>query len=381
MKKIIASAWHPGSANSIIPVVKMLKKEKLVDVIVIAYEFSEKIFSEGGIDYRTINSYNLKDISITSMEKILEIEKPDMVLIGTSFQDKKNKDVIEQTLTLAAREKNIKTLAVVDGWCAHLLVFNDLYNHKKLKFIPDKIAVIDKLAEKEMLDYGCKKNSLVITGNPYFDEISSLKEKYTEKDKRKTRKNLGIGYEQYVILYASQPIEFNYGNSLGYTEKTVLTEITDALKTLYLKKNIKKNITLIIKLHPREKKDSYRHTNKKNKFQVIIIQDYPIRELILTSDIVLGSFSTVLIEAAYLNKASISVQPGLKNTKEDLLITNKLGLTVSVHKKGQLSNLLERMISDNHYIERFAKKGKPFRTDSKATEKVVNLIYNMLSIQ
>src|SRR3989338_2911345 len=87
MKKIIATSWHPGGANAIIPVIKRLQKE------------------EG--------------VSINSMTKLIKKIHPELILTGSSVQDKDTKDVIEQTLTLAATGREIKSLSVLD-WYGNL---------------------------------------------------------------------------------------------------------------------------------------------------------------------------------------------------------------------------------------------------------------------
>jgi len=42
--KILITSWHPGAANSFLPVIKQLKRENRVNVVPIGYEFSEVIF-------------------------------------------------------------------------------------------------------------------------------------------------------------------------------------------------------------------------------------------------------------------------------------------------------------------------------------------------
>ena len=143
-----------------------------------------------------------------------------------------------------------------------------------------------------------------------------------------------------------------------------------------------KNIALIIKTHPREDIDDINDIKwiiKNYKLKTILNPNRDLVKLILISDIVISQFSTVLIESSYLDKPSISLQPGLK--KEDFLITNKLGITVPVYKKEGIIKILKKVLYDKNYINKMAKKRKSFKIEGKSTDRVVNLVYKMLNIQ
>jgi CDP-glycerol glycerophosphotransferase (TagB/SpsB family) len=371
-KKIIATSWHPGGTNAILPVIKRLNGEGKVDVLTIGHQYSEKIFQNNGVNYRTIGSYGLSDVSAGSMSQLLQEEPPDLVLTGTSDQDKDNRDVIEQTLTLAARKRGIKSLAVLDFWTDYTSRFSDIFTGEKLKFFPDKIAIMDKLAEEAMIREGFDKERLVVTGNPYFDELIELKKRFGKEDRRKVRADLAIAPYTFLILYASQPIEFHYGQELGYTEKTALRELLDSVNSFPRKADM----DILVKVHPRENKRDLEEITEKYNLPIVVDQSYPIRQAILASDAVVSPFSTALVESSYLDLPSISLQPGLK--KDDLLITNRLGVTVPVYKQGEFGAVLEKLLFDENYAKELYEKRKGFRTDGKATERVTNLVYEMV---
>jgi len=79
-KKIIATSWHPSGANAILPVIKSLNKEKKVDVVTIGHISSKDIF-ENVKNYKTIKDYGLSNVSINSMDQLLQEEMPDLVLL------------------------------------------------------------------------------------------------------------------------------------------------------------------------------------------------------------------------------------------------------------------------------------------------------------
>lgn len=375
-KRIIATSWHPGGANAILPVIRRLNQEGRADIVTIGHQYSEKIFGKGGIEYKTLGSYNLNDVSVDSMFSLLEKESPNIVFTGTSIQDDKNRDTIEHTLTLAAKGRGIKSLSVLDLWDINCTKrFRDIYSEsRELKFLPDKIAILDKLCEESMLKQGFPKEKLVITGNPYFDELIKLKEQFGEEDVHRVKSELGIDLDSYLLFYGASPIEHHYGNEFGYTEKTVLRELLDAVKKL----EGRKKISVIVGVHLRANKQDLEQIAEEYKLPVIVSQSYPPRTAILASDAVVSSTSTALVESTYLGKPSISLQPGLK--KDDLLITNKLGVTLPVYKHGEIGGVLEKLVFDKNYAAELSERGKTkgFGIDGKATERVTDLVYKML---
>lgn len=377
-KKVIATSWHPGGVNAILPVIKRLNRESKLDIVTISHEYSEEIFQEADIKHKTINNYGLSDVSLESIYKLLKIESPDLILTGTSIQDKNNRDVIEQTITLAATEIGINSISVLDFWANYDGRFSDIYTNKKFRFLPSKIAIMDTLAENAMIKEGFPKERLVITGNPFFDDIIELKNNFTEEDKQRVKNDLNISLDSYLFLFASQPSESFYGNSLGYTEKTVLRELLDAITFI---PNVDRDVSVLVKVHPREKKEDLENIVKGYKyFQIIVDQSYPTRETILASDAIISSTSTVLIESSYLEKPSISLQPGLK--VEDMLITNELEVTLPIYKHGEVNLILEKLLFDKNYEKELSHKAKAkgFSIDGKATERVTELVYEMLNL-
>lgn len=394
--KVIATSWHPGGANAIIPVIKRLQNDIKVEVI--GHGFSEGVFKRAGIDYKTIGDYHINNISTNSMIQIVEKIHPQLVLTGSSIQDKDNRNVIEQTIALAARKKKIKSLSVMDWWGNLWEKFSDLYDENgrfreeiygkllppeytekdgKFKFLPDKIGVMDSSIKMAMLEEGFDENRLVITGNPFFDELIILKEGF--RDREKVRNDLKIDPKSYVIFYASQNLEYVFGDRLGYTEKTVLRELLKSIKDIPGKK-----ISVLVKVHPREDKKDIENLErivKEEEFNdlsvIIVDKDYNTRTAIMASDVAVAASSTTLIESTYLGLPSISLQPGLK-AEDYLEATNKSGITIPIYKEGEIREVLRKLIFDERYKLKLATKRKEFQIDGKATERVTNLVHKIL---
>lgn len=395
-KKILATSWHPGGANAIAPVIKSLDGK--IEIITLGYEHSEKIFGNSGINYRTLKEYNLRNVSLNSMNKLLDFVHPSLILTGTSIQDKEVREVIEQTMVLSSRNKGIVSLSVMDMGGNYWKRFSDLYDNYgrfreeiyettitsknytkkdgKFKFLPSKIAIIDDLSKKEMISEGFEENTLEITGNPFFDDIIRLKKEFNEKEK--VRSDLGINQRNYMILFASQPIENTYGEKLGYTEKTVLEELLKSVKQI----SQGRGISVLVKIHPREDIRNLERIVREEEFRELEIRvnkEYDPKDALMASDAVVSAFSTTLIESTYLDLPSISLQPGLK-AKDYLSNTNDLGITIPVYQKGELEGILRKLISEESYRQELAMKRRELKIDGKATERVVSLIYNMLNL-
>ncbi len=103
-----------------------------------------------------------------------------------------------------------------------------------------------------------------------------------------------------------------------------------------------------------------------------------MKEAILASDAILSMFSTVLVESLYLNRPSISIQPGLK--VEDPLITNELGITLPIYRENEIPEVLSKLASDPDFQNKLAEKRAEFSKAQKATPKIKKLILETIAI-
>jgi len=374
-KKIVATSWHPGGANAVSPVIKALIQEGKTEVVVIGHQFSEKIFRKNGIAYKTIGFYGLEDVSVGSMTELLDIESPDLILTGTAAQDENNRDIIEQTLTLAARRKKIRSLAVLDFWAEYSSRFSDIFTGEKFKFLPDKIAIMDRFAERAMKEEGFQGDRLVITGSPDFDKLGIMAKSFTESEKQKIRSIIGLNVDILIFYVAGVWEKENF----GFWDLDNLKLINDVLSKLPA--GFKNRVGVVTKLHTRtpegdsEKINQYISQVPGRKIKLV---DMDPEELILSSDLVLTAFSTLGVKAVYMKKPCISIQPGLK--REDLLevLTKNEIIPVGRTEKDCIS-LISKAITDRNYRKReLIRKAFDFKTDGKATGRVVELVHQML---
>lgn len=371
-KKILATSWHPGGARAILPVIKKLTKDGSAEVIVVGHEFSEPIFSQAGIAFQTIKDFGLQDVSVESMVRLLDMVSPNLVFVGTAGQEGKKNDVIEQTITLAARKRGIVSLAVLDYWANYQQRFSDERTEKNLDILPDRIAIMDGVAKEDMLKQGFPEEILVITGNPHFDDLSQKAKKFSEEQRKQVRKD--IGFPAGVLYFLACNV-FSCGKSTyGYWDLDTIELVSTAISSL-------PDVGVVIRLHPRTPDQD------KQKIREFIGQSTKIKldedvdaqksqTLALSADLTVVEDSTTGIEAVYMKRPCISIQPEL--LIKDSLIVSERGIIPVGYNPKDCIELLRKAVNPA-FRAQITEQYSRFVTDGKATERVTNLVYSLLN--
>ena len=371
IKKILFFSRDPGGANCIIPLYKRIEADKNIQPHLYCRDFACQKYREKSLSFKNINR-ELNHITPRSIENFLKRKRPNLIITATSSDDN-----TERFFWRAARKLNIKTLAILDQWMNYKDRFSDDYREypkdKKHLNIPDIICVMDEYAKGEMVGQGFPSENIKVTGQPYFEEISKEIERFNHKKKKKIRKSFNIEDGLLLISFASEPIiENNPKDPLkyGYTELTILESLLKALK-----KNIDKTgrkIALIIKLHPKNIDGIFDNLIKKYSFgtraKIIVNKTLPPRDLILSSDFVLGMSSMFLIEAAILKKPIMSIQIGLKG--EDPFVLSRIGRTKTVRDQKTLDNELQEFIKSKNFKQYLIK----FKYIKNSTANIIKII-------
>ncbi|MBM3254617.1 MAG: hypothetical protein FJZ16_10210, partial [Candidatus Omnitrophica bacterium] len=305
--KILVACKDPGGAEALSPVVLKLISEGEVEITSIGYKFSEDVFKKRKIPFKKLEDFNITEISPTTMEYLLDKEKPDLVVLGTSLGRS-----IEDDIVLAARKMKIKTFALLDFWNNYSQRFSCLETNKRLAFLPDFIGVMDEFTKEEMIKEGFEPERLLITGQPYFDGLFELAKTFDKEKVIQFRDELNISNSDILISFFSQPLTKTRPNSadepgyLGYTQLTILNSL---IKALYiLKKDLGRPITLFVKLHPKETPDEIDDLISGKTIGIAVDKNIDPRKLMLSSDIVCGMFTMILVEAFLIRKKVLSIQ-------------------------------------------------------------------------
>lgn len=384
--KVLATSWHPSSTNSIISVIKKLRKQDR-EVVVLGTKYSSPIFDQENISYTSTESYGIQDFSEGEMERILIQESPNIVLAGTSFQEPIKGDfyVPDQTILNAARRQGIPSLRVQDWW-SPATKHDDVVKGILNAFLPDKIALMDEYVKLKMLKKGIPEEILEITGYPELDTLQEKKRNFTSKKKNHVLETLRIQNTEKVFFYAGGIDWPKNLEKLGYWNLDVIETIINALKN-----SPNENVSFIMGIHPRIPDENKITIDKyiKEANDPRVILRYGLgslglnsEEVSLATDATFVSFSSVGMKSAYLGKPSFSLQPNLilpssfEDGDLDFFLKNKdsvpLGLTPLACKY-----LLEKAMKDETLLKNLEQRlatPKFNVVEGEATKNVINLM-------
>lgn len=330
---IMTICGDPGGAKAIIPVIKKLEEHSYTKIINYAYNEGANFLENLKIGYKNLP----EKVNIDFIKKTYQEGKPSLLLSATSF----NRFNWEKYFIFETKNFNIFSMAILDYWSNYSLRFSN--ENGSMVYLPDKIAVMDEQARREMIEQGFPSNSILVAGQPAFDSLQSDREKFTLSKKNNIRRSLNVGDETILILFISQPLKELYGkngepNSLGFDEDLVLEYLIKALEKMSEKKQ---EIILLIRPHPREKDSDY-EKYRSNRIRIKVSKDGESRDYLMTANLVVGMNSILLVEACYLGCTVLSLQPGLN--KADSLVTNKTKESMAVFDVNEILPALEKLL-------------------------------------
>jgi hypothetical protein len=308
-------AHDPGGCNAVLPLLYAFR-ERNHDVLIYA----------GG--QAAVKIPEASGLSSDCLENILNHEKPDFIITGTS-----SNDFTEKFLWKTAKNFNIPSLAVLDHWCNYGIRFSKYglkeissYNSdKSVDFLPSFICVMDNFAKAEMQNDGIPASIIHPLGNPHF---GTLKNKSKDVDIAKIRSK--FPQNKQIVTFASEPYEEDYGIS---PERKVLNDIVNILEK-------RDDVVIVVKLHPKESINKYKEFPK-----CVFDKEINSIDMIMASDIIISMTSMVLIEAAILGKKIISYQPNERDKNKFILTRNNV--IKFINNPNELNHLLIHLLNGN----------------------------------
>jgi hypothetical protein len=194
-----------------------------------------------------------------------------------------------------ARERGIPTVAFVDSWINYALRF-EATDGGWVSPLPDTIAAVDEAAARRLVEAGLPADRITALGSPAFDELAS---------RASPLPSVEGGLE---ILFASQPLA-GRGLPTPWDERRALTAMLTALEAL----GPRGPITLRVRLHPAEPRDAVvaQLSGWSASNVTVQIDDRHDRlEAVTSAHLVVGIVSMLLVEAQWLGRPALSVQPG-----------------------------------------------------------------------
>jgi len=361
-EKILLFSCDPGGSNTIIPLVQPLiqcgYEVKLYgkDSALLKYQQNGLI----GIDISSI----CKTINPISIKKLLKQEKPNLIITGTS-----SNDFTEKFMWRVGKKVSIPSFAILDQWTNYGIRFSsypvsqiDMYERNPNRdCLPTKICVMDNYAKNKLLNLDFNKKDIIVTGHPFFSLTRNKRSEMTNDQIQAFRKERDVRDTDFLITYVSEPLTETYSscNKIGYTELTIFEEIIKALLKISL--YTRRKIVLIIKIHPREYMDKYKTYIRKintGNIDIRIDKNSHPWELVLSSQLVCGMSSILLIESVILRVPILSIQIGLRGKNSFILSEQKL--TRTILSQHSLMKVFKSAIIDTV----FPKSRFPFIDDS-----------------
>lgn len=332
--RIVTICGDPGGANAIAPIIELLRDEGKVSVTALAYLQAVTLWSGRGIQFDAIKG----EASDDDILKFLSEPKANLLLTGTSV----NRYELEKRFIEAARQLGIPSMSVLDFWSNYALRFSG--NAGDLRYLPDRIAVMDVLARDEMVAAGIVDSRIVITGHPALDGLEAYRQSFGPERRYAIREGLGVAPDDWLILYASQPPTFSD------LDEEIPPPWLDRLRTVnvllgalaVLAQARGKCSTLLIRPHPRENGEIYRGLTH-NTVRVVVSGEGGSRDLALAADAVVGMHTMFLVEARHLGRPALSIRLDLP--LPDDFPPNRSGLIRAVYREEDVASVMDELLN------------------------------------
>ena len=289
MRRLIVFS-DPGGAK---PCLSLAKKWQESDELLVCSDREYAFFETFGIPVRQCRSEDAR--------AIFQEFQPDSLYSGTSYTSR-----IELDFTCEAKKRAIHTASFVD----HYTGFDVRFGTTEARILPDEIHVLDEKAAALAREAGLPERRIRITGNPYHEFLGSWRSRLS---KEQVFQKLDIPLsDAKIILFAPDPL-----SNAGGAEKFGTDEV--AILKLFLESlgEAGRPTQLLIKAHPNQSME-YLKTGLKNvpkNVEVHLVpaeKDALLNDLIQQTDLVVGMFSSILLEAELLGKKSLGILVGFK---------------------------------------------------------------------
>ena len=348
MRNILFASQDPGGTNALIPIINNI--DKYYNPIVIAKGTAVDIYNRRDVSCKDVTEL-LKDVNVDSLTKIINDYSIDLVITGTCVTD-----FYERHLWIAARKAGVKSLAVLDSWCNYGLRFSDLTFKdcdkyvlgSKPAFLPDKIFVMDEYAKKQMSIEGIDSRIIEVIGQPFLSSLKELYNEISQNEINSYKKKLFGDSKKKCIVFASDNLSNSFEPSAleywGYDEHSAFIDFYES----FIESDYKDKYNIIIRPHPKETPgtwDKILHGIPDKDVSIILDGDTKEELVLVSSDVVVGMWSMLLVEAVLADKKVLSIQVGSKR-KASFVLSDQ-SLLEPVYNRCELKSVLNKYLDDN----------------------------------
>lgn len=270
-------------------------------------------------------------LPVESMKEILQLIKPDALLITTSPR-------MEKAAGIAGSQMNIPVVKVADLPIVSRVDY------------PCKLCVMNEWSKDYVVNQEhMVAENVVVTGQPVFEE-NLVVDKDIEDG---YRKNLKRNYDK-VITYLGQP-------------QNPDTEMTIQILLEYARNN--PNQMIIIRPHPND--DSIDCLNSEN---VLVTKKGELKYIIAISDLLITHYSTAGLEGALMGKPLVTV---LVNSVNEVRYS-QLGIAVEVNSFQDLKPAIYSCLQNFKIQEQLRNGLECFKNKEHAAHNIIKVILQVM---
>lgn len=235
--------------------------------------------------------------------------------------------------------------------------------------LPDYIAIMDDYARREMLEEGFPEDRLVITGNPAWDHLSEKGQNFTGTQREEVKNRIGLKCQ--TLFFFASNMFFQFKATDGFWTLETLALLIGKIPSL-------PGVAVVVRLHPRmpqAEKDQIKKVIETSGVNMKLVDEIDSLTLSLAADLTIVESSNTGIEAVYMRRPVISLQPGLK--VKDNLVVSRLGVVPAGYTESACNSLLTAA-ADPEFRKALLEQSASFTHGGKATDRVVALAYSLL---
>jgi hypothetical protein len=287
---VLVVARDAGAASALAPVVSALLDEGAMSPEIVAWGPARAEFEAEGLAVRSFP----EEPQTHEIDVLLTSVAAAGVLSGTSLRAE-----LDGRFWAVAHAAGIPSVALLDHWKNYTERFTV---QSPFDALPTMIAVMDSVAEHELIALGCPGDRVRVTGQPRFDALVGA----TDPGLRaRARAALGIEASRRVAVFASQPRGIPYDEGGGFTQADALSAFLDGLQ------NVAPDALALVKLHPVEQLEPIvASVSTRSGPETRVLKHGSTLELAGVADVFCGMTSIVLLDAALLGVPTISIRPG-----------------------------------------------------------------------
>lgn len=271
-------ARDPGAANALAPVART------GPVSLVSCGDAGTVFAWEGAAHVTI-----EDTDQGRVDAIVREIRPEVLLTGTSLRVER-----DRSWWSAAERLGIPSMALLDHWTQYRERFSV---DRPFDRLPDRIAVMDERARREIVALGCPSERVVVTGHPGFDAL--LAGGLAGRAAARARWRRGDGDR--VVAFALEPLAKDYGERAAFDERGVARLIWQAAHGL--------GLSVVVRPHPRQDPQEIEPLLRGATVPALVESELAPHAVMAGADAVIGMGSMFLLEAALSGLPVLSVQP------------------------------------------------------------------------